>query len=223
MANIPQELRDLPLEHIVGSPLVAAIKAQALAADTTVDFIKEVGLKPRAEEDDELFPSDETSGEDEAGLDARIVSFKFDRLLESQTTNEDGTRTTRFQVIPSQLAVPLLSIVPIPYIRISDMSINFEFHIKDIDTSESTTKRDISATASGGNWFFKASVKGSYANTNVNKRETDRRTTLKLTANAVQDEIPEGLGRVLDILHDQVKAVPVSAPQDVTEPITQPG
>ncbi len=45
MADIPAILRDLPLEHIIGAPMQAAIKAQALAAKTTVDFIKEVGLK----------------------------------------------------------------------------------------------------------------------------------------------------------------------------------
>ena len=50
-ANIPQELRALPLDHIIGSPMVAAIKAQALAAKTTVDFIKEVGLKEASDVD----------------------------------------------------------------------------------------------------------------------------------------------------------------------------
>lgn len=86
MANIPAELRALPLEHIIGSPLSAAIKAQAFATQTTVDFIKEVGLKPRAlesgESEDEL---DEVTGESgQPGFEARYVDFKFDRVLEEE-------------------------------------------------------------------------------------------------------------------------------------------
>lgn len=238
-ANIPQELRALPLEHIIGSPLVAAIKAQALAAKTTVDFIKEVGLKPRAPEaletsaTDALAPKDdETSGESgKEGFEARYVEFKFDRVLEEEITTPppEGspagtppTKTTKHYVVPSRLTVPLLAIVPIPYIRISDMTIDFEFQIKDVETSESTTEKKVSMNAKAGGWFYKVNIKGSYSNRTVNKRETDRRTTLKITVNAVQDQIPEGLGRVLDILHDSMKVVPLAAPQDISLPARLP-
>ena len=34
----------LPFENIIGSPLDAAIKAQAMSANTTIAFIKEVGF-----------------------------------------------------------------------------------------------------------------------------------------------------------------------------------
>lgn len=230
-ANIPAELRALPLEHIIGSPLVAAIKAQALSAKTTVDFIKEVGLKPRALDATEtgaLAPKDdETSGEAaKEGLEARYVEFKFDRVLEEEITTPAAgapagtppTKTTKHYVVPSRLTVPLLAIVPIPYIRISDMTIDFEFQIKDVETSESTTEKNVSVNAKAGGWFYKVGIKGSYSNRTVNKRETDRRTSLKITVNAVQDQIPEGLGRVLDMLHDSMKIVPLAAPQDISLP-----
>lgn len=230
MANIAAELRALPLEHVIGSPLVAAIKAQALAANTTVDFIKEVGLKPRALESGETEADlDEVTGESgQPGLEARYVDFKFDRVIEEEEVtpptapSTTPTKTTKFSVVPSKVTVPLLAIVPIPYIRISDMTIDFEFHIKDIDTRESNTERKISTKAKVGGWFYKVSVKGSYSNRTVNKRETDRRTTLKITVNAVQDQIPEGLGKVLDILNEAMKVVPLSAPTAITIPPASP-
>ena len=232
-ANIPAELRELPLEHIIGSPLVAAIKAQALAAKTTVDFIKEVGLKPRAVEATEtgvLAPKgDDSSGEaGKEGLEARYVEFKFDRLLEEEITtpppegSPEGTppsKTSKYSVVPSRLTVPLLSIVPIPYIRINDMTIDFEFQIKDVETAESTSEKNISVNAKAGGWFYKVNIKGSYSNRTLNKRETDRRTSLKITVNAVQDQIPEGLGRVLDMLQEAMKIVPIGAPQDLVPAI----
>ncbi|NOY59555.1 MAG: DUF2589 domain-containing protein [Calditrichaeota bacterium] len=233
MANIPAELRALPLEHIIGSPLVAAIKAQALAANTTVDFIKEVGLKPRTlesgENEDEL---DEVTGEsNKPGFEARYVDFKFDRVIEEEEVTPPPagapagtppTKTTKYSVVPSKLTVPLLAIVPIPYIRINDMTIDFEFQIKDVETRESTTEKKVSVKAKAGGWFWKVSVKGSYSNRTVNKRETDRRTTLKITVNAVQDQIPEGLGRVLDTLNEAMKVVPLSSPQEITVPTSSP-
>lgn len=230
-ANIPQELRALPLDHIIGSPLVAAIKAQALAAKTTVDFIKEVGLKPSATEPGEtgaLAPKgDDTSGETgKESLDARYVEFKFDRVMEEEVLetppgSPPGTppnKTTRYAVVPSRLTVPLLTIVPIPFIRINDMTIDFEFQVKDVETAESQTEKNVSVNARTGGWFFKSSMKGSYTNRTSNKRETDRRTTLKITVSAVQDQVPEGLGRVLDILQDALKVVPVKAPQELPAP-----
>ena len=229
MANIAAELRALPLEHVIGSPLVAAIKAQALAANTTVDFIKEVGLKPRAletgETEDEL---DEVTGESgQPGFEARYVDFKFDRVIEEEVVTPPaadapaGTspiKTTKYSVVPSKLTVPLLAMVPIPYIRINDMTIDFEFHIKDIDTRESKTEKKLSMKAKVGGWFYKVSIKGSYSNRTVNKRETDRRTTLKITVNAVQDQIPEGLGKILDTLNEAMKVVPLTAPEEITIP-----
>ena len=117
----------------------------------------------------------------------------------------------KYSVVPSKLTTPLLAIVPIPYIRINDMTIDFEFQIKDVEAYESTHHGRVSTSASAGLWFAKASVSGSYSNRTVNKRETDRRTTLKITVNAVQDQIPEGLGRVLDILQESTKVVPLGA------------
>jgi hypothetical protein len=227
LANIGASLRSLPLGYIISAPMTAAIKAQALAAQTTVDFIKEVGLKPTEtsglEADGQPLKGDVTSGESgKEALEARYVEFKFDRVLEETktTTGSDGTptNTTTYKVVPSKLTVPLLAIVPIPYIRISDMTIDFEFEIKDVESKESTTDKNISTSASGSYWFVKGEVKGSYTNRTTNKRETDRRATLKITVNAVQDSIPEGLGKVLDMLNEAMKVVPLSAGSEITVP-----
>ena len=55
-ANIGAELQALPLEYMLGTPLTAAIKAQALAAQTTIDFIEKIGLQedPNSVTGDEL-------------------------------------------------------------------------------------------------------------------------------------------------------------------------
>ena len=236
MANIPAILRDLPLDHIIGSPMQAAIKAQALAARTTVEFIKEVGLKPVPANDlqqsqipagstaDPPKTDDVPDGNAQQGYEARYVEFKFDRLVEEQTVippaagSTTSTTVTRHTVVPSRLTVPLLAIVPIPFLRINDMSINFEYSIRDVVTAESKSEANVSAEVKAKYWFVSATVKGSYSNQSSNKRETDQRATLKINVNAIQDRMPEGLGKVLDMLHENMKVVPLSSGTPIALP-----
>ena len=63
----------LPFENIIGSPLDAAIKAQAMSANTTIAFIKEVGFRQNTS--DKLEP---LGGNTDSGFgDIRYVNFKL--------------------------------------------------------------------------------------------------------------------------------------------------
>ena len=44
MANLGRELSSINFEAMLGGPLIAVVNAQAQAAMTTVDFIKQVGF-----------------------------------------------------------------------------------------------------------------------------------------------------------------------------------
>ena len=87
-------LQAIPFGSIIGGPLKACIEAQAMAAQTSWQFIQEVGLNTNPE-----------TGQKEAVN----VSFQF---------IQNG------RVV--QLNVPLLTIVPIPYIAIQNIDINFK-------------------------------------------------------------------------------------------------
>lgn len=197
-SGIPAELKELPLSHIIGGPLTAAIDAQTKAAAATANFIKSVGLV-----------KDPVTNE----MRATTVEFKFDRPIEEtiqvpSTTGGPPTTTKTTKIVPSKITAPLLSIVPIPFIRITDMSIDFEYQIKDVETKQNDTEAGVEGSVSGEFWGAKVEIKGSYSTRSSNKRETDRRATLRISVNAAQDNIPEGLSRVLDILHDSMRVVP---------------
>ncbi len=210
-ANIGAELQALPLEYMLASPLTAAIKAQALAAVTTVDFIEKVGLA-----------EDTTTGE----LTVRTADFFFSEPVPDPA----NPGATIFQ--DAKLTVPILSLAPIPFIRIADLNVSFEFKIRDVSSSQSkfeitgktgfenTTTTEAKIGYGGGlTGFFggpkvnasvqsktnvSASVSATYQSTN--RQMTDRSATFKMTMNAVQDAIPEGLSRVLTILNDAIKS-----------------
>lgn len=202
--SVPAILKSLPLGAIIGGPLEAAIKAQAMAANTTVDFIKQVGLKK------------DKDGE----LNAQIVDFKFDRTLEEKQpgANAGDPAITNYRIVPSKLSVPLLSIVPVPFIRIDDMSIDFEYKIHDVETTEHAEEGNIQGKVEVNYFAVKAELSGGYSNKTNNKRETDQSVTMRINVRASQDSIPEGLSRVLDMMHEQLKVVPLETGALLSKP-----
>jgi len=209
-ANIGAELQALPLRYMLGAPMTAAIEAQALAAKTTVDFIKNVGL-----EEDPADPTGET-------MRVTTANFTFTQPI------QDPSNPGSFIDKETTLSVPLLTLVPIPYIRIQDLNVSFEFKIRDVQTS--STKKEVTGKTGitvdtavkrkigGGIVSFLGgpsleaetkthldfSVSATYQSSE--RQTTDRSATFRMTMNAVQDAIPEGLARTLAILNDAIKA-----------------
>ena len=210
-ANIGAELQALPLEYMLGAPMTAVIKAQALAAQTTVDFIEKIGLE-----------EDPNTGE----LSLRTAEFSYIQPL------PDPANPGAIIEQPATLRVPLLSMAPIPFIRVSDLNVSFEFKIRDVTSNQSKfeitgkTGFESSTTTSGKIGFgggvlgflggakaagsveqktnVTASVSATYQSSN--RQMTDRSATFKMTMNAVQDALPEGLSRLLTILNDTINS-----------------
>lgn len=184
-----QALKALPFGHLIGAPLVAVIEAQAQAAQTTVNFIESVG-----------FTKEENSGTTTPdvvdGGKVRMVGFHY------QKSNPNGNGNP----VNASLNVPVLSIVPVPYIRIEETTIDFTAKIVDIEETKVDTSLNTGASvdASYGHFLapakvgFKASI--SYnRNTNSNSR-FEKEYQMHVSVRAVQDDMPAGLSRVLNIL-----------------------
>ena len=194
--NIGQEMA-LPMEQIIGGPLQAVVKAQALAASSTVDFIQQVGLNPPP-----------IGG---GAQTARTVDFSFQRRVPARE-EEDGEGSDVLTTETVQLTVPLLTIIPVPFIRVKEATIDFEAQVSSSTLNTTDSTFGISAEASGGFWGVKFSVKASYTRNTKTSDQVNRSSTLKVHVYAVQDEIPAGLDRVLTILQtaidDGVEAQP---------------
>lgn len=182
-------LTAIPFGSIIGGPLKAAIEAQAMAAQTSWNFIKEVGLNTNPD-----------TGEKEAVN----VSFQF---------VQNG------RVV--QLNVPLLTIVPIPYIAIQTIDINFKANISASASSaqEDTSSQSLDvggearAKVGWGPFSLEASMKANYSSKKDSKATQDSRYsveyTMDVTVKAGQDSMPAGLAKVLELLGNTL---------DVSEP-----
>lgn len=195
---VTKALKSVPLSHLIGGPLCAAVEAQAKAAHSTVDFVNAVGF----EQDD---PDK-----------VRNVTFMYD------ITDPEPQQ--------ARLTVPILTIVPIPFIRIDQMTIKFVMDVSEQSDTASKAKKQktksatASASASAGWGPFKASASFSGSYSSVAKEESSSslrqstQATLDITVHAVQDEMPGGLNRVLGILEKSITENRASADSGAAQP-----
>lgn len=123
----------IPFDNLIGSPLSACVNAQREAAKTTLDYIKEMGFETEKNE----------KGEDEYSV--AMVSFEF---------VQDGNKR--------QMLVPLIAIVPIPYLQIDNVNIRFTAevtaHTEDTFNAKISTQRYNAEDNHNSNLEYKALV-----------------------------------------------------------------
>ncbi|MFC5193594.1 DUF2589 domain-containing protein [Algoriphagus aquatilis] len=219
MSYANRTLRSLPFGRIISGPMVAAIQAQALAAQSTVNFIKEVGFKRT----DATAAAGETA--DAAGDigEIRNVTFKFKRKTSDGSSASGTTSGAGEEVV--ELTVPLLTIVPIPYIRIDEMTIQFTANIteqQEFKTSASTSNSvstDTTVNFKAGSFLSPVSVSmnakvSTRHNSNVNtssRVNNSTQFTIDINVKAVQDEMPAGLAKILHIMEQAILERPASS------------
>lgn len=179
MAKATRELNSIPFGHLIGGPLDAAVQAQSKAAMTTVDFIKAVG-----------FEGD--------GKDTKVANVEF-KVVKGQDT--------------TTIQVPLLTIVPIPFLRVDDMTIDFKANItqsqEDKDSTSATKQWGVKADASASWLWGKASMSANYSSKKDSTSTKDSKYsvehTVDVNVHAVQDDVPGGLSKILNILTNSIE------------------
>ncbi len=191
---IGQELSSIDFQSMIGGPLNAVVRAQAQSAQTSVDFIKSVGFNaPDAKVD----PGKPT-----------MVTFEYDKIFENK--DKDGNITT--EIKPMKLTVPILTMLPIPFIRVEDVTIDFNAKINSVveSTTASSSELNASLEVKGGWGPVSAELKCSYSNkkSTSSTDKTERTYSLVIHVQAMQDELPAGMEKLLNVLENNIKETP---------------
>ncbi|MDR2304142.1 MAG: DUF2589 domain-containing protein [Treponema sp.] len=197
MPDHAKELSSLDFSSIIGGALNAVITAQAQSARTSVDFIRDVGFNRPAEGNNPGEPV--------------YVSFKYPR----EVTPAGGEGTAIYQDM--EIKIPILTILPIPFIRVANAEIDLNVKINSINTTESSEEDSKSASVdvSAGWKGFGASVNVklnasiSHQKKTSSSEKVEREYSLHINVKAVQDELPAGMERLLDILEDCIQTRPL--------------
>ena len=205
-----QELASIDFESLLGGPLIAVVNAQAQAAMTTVNFIKAVGFKPGKVDQ---FGNQTTS-------EPIYVTFKYPKEIApyqpavAEVRDDDGNVLTEArESVPAvyqdmELTVPILTMLPIPFIRVEDATIDFKAKINSIETCQTdvTFNFDMSGSYDLNLLFKKVSFKASMSlqTTTRTGQEINRTYSMDVHIQAVQDEIPAGMEKLLGILENAI-------------------
>ncbi|HET9598305.1 MAG TPA: DUF2589 domain-containing protein [Anaeromyxobacteraceae bacterium] len=156
----------------------------------------------------------------------RKVGFR-----QNPTTKEDEVVNVVFQYVADgqtfNIIVPLLAIVPIPYIGIDDISIDFKANISAESSSvnEETTNTTFGGEASGGlslgfgPFSLKVDFKANYSSKKDSKATQSSKYSVEYTMDvhvgASQADMPAGLAKVLNILESKIMEVNARGRVDV--------
>lgn len=282
MPNPGQELASIDFASMLGGPLIAAVNAQAQAAMSAVNFIKEVGFKKIADEQDPAAsqtgdpvyvtfkypkevapyqpgaaavaslsltsggsgytsaPTPTISGGGGTGAaatatvtggavtgltltsggsgytSAPIVSFSGGGGSGAAATATLGTpgAGTPAKYQDMKLEVPILTMLPIPYIRIDDVTIDFNAKINSVEYQKIDTSLKVDAALEAkARWGWgsaKLNVSVSYQRSTQQGTTVDRTYSMNVHIKAVQDETPGGMEKILSILENSIRAQPTT-------------
>jgi len=188
--SLVRELNSLDFSVYIGGPLQAAVAAQNAASLAQVDFIKQVGF-------------------DESGI--VYVEFEY----EKSAPPVDGVEVPPFR---ASLRVPLLTILTIPALRIDEMTIDFNARLNSVETSQTESEFNVSASAGVNLKVVNIQASTSYQRKTTQGVQVERTYTMGVHVRVVNDEIPAGLDRILGILESEI-VNDISVPAEPATPL----
>lgn len=207
-----EDMQSLPFSEMIGGPLSACIEAQEKAALTTVDFIRNVGFaKKEATINGQktLVPGDE------------VINVTFMYKRENQMV---------------ELTVPLLTIVPIPYIAIDTININFkaqfsgsssyqheysksynqELHVKDKNFSANPALWGSTDSDGEERMEMTGSISTKKDSKSTMNSNYSVEATIDVNVSAHAESMPAGMAKVLEMLNQAI----MLQPKESTAPAT---
>lgn len=185
LVNMSKQFGNLPMQSLIGGPLAAAAKANSQLVATNAQFIMDIGFKKDADGNPTI---------------ANMVDFEF----EKQIVNADGTVTPE----SVKVRVPMLAIVPLPALKIKDVSINFTMQVSSSTEEQSAKDTEAGFSGSGGVNYgifsVKVKVHGKTSSHSSQTRKSDNSAKYDVRVQATDDGIPEGLARVMDMMNDAI-------------------
>jgi hypothetical protein len=174
--NLTSELNNIDFRKMIGGPLQAAVDAQVASSLATVNFINNVGF--------------ETAEDGKKTL--VMVDFSHTR----KDVDAEGNEVNKDIAI----RVPLLAMLPIPSLRIEHVIIDFKVKLNSVESSKVSDKLGVSVSAGGGFGPVNFKVSASYERQTSTGVEVKKEYALTVNVKAVQDEIPAGLEKILNML-----------------------
>lgn len=176
------ELNSIDFKNMIGGPLQATVDAQIASSMATIDFIKTVCFE-------------ESSGN--APVKLVMVDFTHTKPNIDPLT---GVVSTATPTIETKLQVPLIALVQVPSLRIEHVTVDFNVKLTSVQTATVSTDINASTDVSVKTKKVNFKVSASFQRKTAASIEVKKEYSLSVSVKAVQDELPPGLEKVLNLL-----------------------
>lgn len=224
MASPGTELASLDFGNLIGGPLTAVITAQSMAAQSTAAFIKDIGFYQDGQSN--------ADGDDIGGTPI-YVDFKYPKELSpfqpaipavaAVAATADSPAIPASPAVPAvpavyqtmQFSVPILTMLPIPFIKIDVMTIDFNAKITSMETQSQSSdlsvgvKLEVKQRWPSGS--AKLNVAVAYKKSTSSGSSVERTYSMGIHVQASQDEMPAGMEKLLGILEGAMISKPAAA------------
>lgn len=186
--EISKNFDGLPLGALVCGPLIEIAKGQSSLVET---YVKSVRLLAYRDPDD---PKSTT---------ANMLDFHYEKPV----LDMDGN--ARIEQV--KVSAPLISLVPVPSLMVSEASIDFTMSVKSQEMEKKNDKKEIGGTVGFSGWGVTASITGSVSSSSENTRSTDQSAKYDIHAKAIQMPPAEGMAKLTDIFCQIITPVTVNS------------
>lgn len=171
------------ISELLGAPMAAVIQAEAIAAKATANFIKEVGFMKATDASDPDFGA------------VRTITFSYQRI------NADGTTQT------ATLAIPLLTIIPIPSLQVAEAEIEFDLALTqpEVSTKSASNSGSLDKTFLNGNDVRLRAIFGKKPSANPNAPASSTTANMNVKIKLAQADLAVGMIQLLNILDSSNK------------------
>ncbi len=179
----------LPLETLIGTPFIAAAKAQQELTATYVETVWDLAYGKKTDKDDKKINT-------------------LDLTIERPIISQDGSTA---EVKEFKVSAPILSLVPVPAFTMDEVVVDFDMEVKNSEISTEKNSEGIKSTLGYKSfWGVSASIKGNVTADSEHKRETDTSATYKIHARAVQHPAASGMEKLTDLLTQAMEPIMVN-------------
>src|SRR5258706_1527551 len=181
-------LKPLALDQLVGAPLRALVLGDGVATRAAADYVWEVGF--------------ETTAERKTAV--REGEFEYIHPV-PDPANPGAVIET-----PTRVRVPLLTLFPVPNLRISEATITFAANV--VDVKSARIKRPPAGLAHAGTTALAVpELSAVYAPAVAAAGQPA--PTMSVTIKVVKEANSEGMARGLDLLSDSITSTPSRKPK----------
>jgi len=161
----------------------------------------------------------------QAQADSAQETLSFIRALTDPQTKKLSTVEFKFSKVEGNslesvdITMPLLAIMPIPFLRIESLSIKLNVQLDSVVTSGQNWTGNVSPSPysyfqSGWGSFYSLTGSSSTQYTGYSKSKATKSYSMSVEMEAVQGELPGGLSKLLDIMESTIsKRAPSNSTQ----------